>query len=252
MTFGNGPVTIPELDIGLYKPEPAISMSASVQKRTLPRGFTYTTVGVSVSFSEMDWFKTYGQVINNRDHLVGILALSLDSRLFEEKVFEGHKEDGNIAILHGYTSRASGQFDEAALAKTNGLIDTFHTSPALDNRVRLCLHWYLRGIMGKPNMDKFLSLWLALEVWSQSWHINDIVDKIQTRLLPGYDKARVKAGLELGQMFGRRADLVHNGDATYGEKEQKYVNRLENILEECLRHDLGLELKEVLDYFCTT
>lgn len=248
VTFGRGPLQIIELDCGLYKPEPATTMTAGAHKRTLPQGFTYTTVCVSVSFSEMGWFETYGQGIKNRDHLVGILALSLDSRLFEEIVFDVHIEDGKTGLLHGFIPRDAGKLDEHALDKTSRIIDIFCTSPALDNRVRLCLRWYIRGITGKPNMDKFLSLWLALEVWAQSRNLSVIVDKIQTRLLPGYDKARVKAGLELARMFSRRGDLVHNGNDTYGEKEQKYVNLLENILEECLRHDLGLELKEVLDY----
>lgn len=247
VTFGRGPLEIFELDCGLYMPESAATMSASAHKRTLPPGFTYTTVCVSVPFGEMDWFKTYGQGIKNRDHLVGILALSLDSRLFEEIVFDVHVEDGKTGLLHCFIPRASGQLDEHALDKTNRIIDIYNSSPVLDERVRLCLRWYLKGITGEPNIDKFLALWLALELWAQSKNPNIIADKIQTSLLTGYDKAIVKAGLELGQMFGRRGELVHNGNYMYGKKEQKYVTRLENILEECLRHDLGLELKEVLD-----
>ena len=114
-------------------------------------------------------------------------------------------------------------------------------------RFQLASRWFMRGVEAPNSVDKLLSWWTVLEIYPSEGEMdvsNSAAGLIRKQLYPKLDTSDVKAKLRLGQIEGKRGDIVHQGIAYVPEDEEKtfdeYLERLEAVVIACLRLLAGL------------
>lgn len=177
--------------------------------------------------------------------VVALLDLEFTG-LVVEKVFEGavnrpghfvFAPEGPMSIVARPTITTE-QLQEALLSG----ISTLESLPPLDRqRLRLMSRWYRRARETLNRVDKFLFLYVAIEVFPASGRsdVSEAVrDFLVQRVFPDLDPPEIKARLMLGPITGLRAEIVHDGKSSIGADEQKAfsekLERLEAVARECM------------------
>jgi hypothetical protein len=109
---------------------------------------------------------------------------------------------------------------------------------------------YIRQAGWPPSEEKFLWLWMMLEVhpMRNTTDIRPLVQFFADRL--GRPEAETKSRLELGKLFGVRSDLVHNGTFPSDHKTVgQLLNKLEKCCVEAIRALLGYPYEGALDQY---
>jgi len=118
----------------------------------------------------------------------------------------------------------------------------------------LALRWYWKAVQERQDVDKYIALWIALEILVTKEKAKNVVnltrDFLQRNILPQFDKGVVKQRLEIGELYDLRRDIVHYGLNKLPEEKADYLDRLQEIVEEIIRCNLGLASKgSLLKYF---
>lgn len=122
------------------------------------------------------------------------------------------------------------------------------------NPLLLALRWYWKAVQERQDVDKYIALWIALEILVTKEKAKNVVnltrDFLQRNILPQFDKGVVKQRLEIGELYDLRRDIVHYGLNKLPEEKADYLDRLQEIVEEIIRCNLGLASKGgLLKYF---
>lgn len=126
---------------------------------------------------------------------------------------------------------ALGQWDKLLLQPTTGR-----------NRVELALRWYHRGLTENVPDDKFLFFWVAFEVLTMpgTTNLDSAGDYLRDKLFPDLERHVILDKLKIGELFGCRADIVHNGLLRMNGKHDERIAVLKVLLSELLRKEFGL------------
>jgi len=110
------------------------------------------------------------------------------------------------------------------------------------NRIELALRWYHRGLTENVPDDKFLFFWVAFEVLTMpgSTNTDQAGDYLRKELFPDLERYLILNKLRIGEFFGCRADIVHNGLSQMNSKFDERILLLKMILSELLRKEFGL------------
>jgi hypothetical protein len=194
--------------------------------------------------------------------LLSIIRLLLGKRPLDERMLEdvleiGEKPKYTVAspFVRMETNFPIERYD---ITQINELEDASH---GLENlaapdreRLLLALRWYWKADQERRDVDKYIALWIALEILVTKGEESKVVDLtrdfLQSSLLSQFDKGVIKQKLKLGGLYGLRRDIVHNGLNRLPEEKADYLNRLQEIVEEIIRCNLGLASKgSLLKYF---
>jgi len=112
------------------------------------------------------------------------------------------------------------------------------------------LHWWALGKRESDNIDRFIKLWIALEVLVEG-RGKKVVNKVKEdlrKLYPYFDQTN---GNELvGKIYGMRGDIVHKGFRDPRDVMEKTL-QLETIFEDLLNLHLNTKFKELTKVYLT-
>lgn len=126
-------------------------------------------------------------------------------------------------------------------------------SPHDRGRFRLASRWFFKSLQTYDLVDKFLSLYVALEVHPAA-NTSDVPmalrDYLRANLFPALTASEIKVRLQLGQLAGYRAKIVHDGlvdlDDTSGKELTGHIRRAEAMVRACLGVLIGLPDPDLL------
>lgn len=194
--------------------------------------------------------------------LLSTIRLLLGKRPLDERMLEDVLEIGEkpkYTVLSPSVRREINfPIERYDISRIKGLEDAAHglenlAAPHRDHLL-LALRWYWKATQQRRDVDKYIALWIALEILVTNGRGNNVVnlarDFLQRSLLSHFDKGVIKQKLKLGGLYGLRRDIVHNGLNRLPEEKADYLNRLQEIVEETIRCNLGLASKgSLLKYF---
>jgi hypothetical protein len=186
------------------------------------------------------------------NRVVTQLSAVLTPALFNFELWSGWLSDSEQAVGDGWVGTAPlVQFEPADLEKQ---IESYHLAvagdPDIEQRFTLMSKLFSRAIATEPGEERFLWLWTVLEVFpmrdtSDIRPISDYLGKVT-----GRPPTEIKAALALGNLFGSRSDLVHDGRLPYGrENLGEVLVRLEAIVTTVLRALGGLPYAGQIDKY---
>jgi len=194
--------------------------------------------------------------------LLSTIRLLLGGRPLDERMLEDVLEIGQKPKYTGVTPsvRIESNFpiERYDVTRINELKDALSSlenlAAAERDRLLLALRWHWKAMQERPDVDKYIALWIALEILVTKGEEGKVVnlarDFLQTSLLPQFDKGVVKQELKIGELYGLRKDIVHNGLNRLPEEKADYLERLQEIVEEIIRCNLSLASKDsLLRYF---
>jgi hypothetical protein len=186
------------------------------------------------------------------NRVVTQLSAILTPALFNFELWSGWLSDSEQAVGDGWVGTAPAvQFVPPDLEKQ---IESYHLAVAgnadIDQRFTLMSKLFSRAIATEPGEERFLWLWTVLEVFPMrnTSDIRPISDYIG--MVIGRPPADVKVALGLGNLFGSRSDLVHDGRLPYGRENLGGVlDKLEAIVTTVLRALGGLPYAGQIDKY---
>lgn len=217
--------------------------SAAASMRTVRREFLDGPV--LVLRQEVEFGLDKAAISINASEVVAVLDLHFKG-LVQEKVFEGAIStpasftifpDGPIRLHAGPRNTV----DEIS-AYLRDVPNLGSLNPESRERFRLCSRWYRRGMDSLNQIDRYLSLFIALEVFPATATTDvpgSVQDFLYEHLGRKYDKRFIKETLRLGPITGLRADIVHKGKASVAREEMDEFSKKLDLLEEVTRECLG-------------
>jgi len=197
--------------------------------------------------------------------LLSIIRLLLGERPLDERMLEDVLEIDEKPKLGAQTLPVRREInfplERYDTSRINELQDALRGSEDLAAPGRdpllLALRWYWKAVQEKRDVDKYIAFWIALEILVTKGEEGKIVnltrDFLQSSLLSQFDKGVIKQKLWIGGLYGLRRDIVHNGLNRLPEEKSDYLDRLQEIVEEIIRCNLGLTSKgSLLKYFGNT
>lgn len=194
--------------------------------------------------------------------LLSTIRLLLGQRPLDERILEDVLEIGEKPKYTRVTPsvRVERNFpvERYGITRVKALEDALRRLESLPAPERdpllLALRWYWKAVQERQDVDKYIALWIALEMLVTNEKAKNVVnltrDFLQRNLLPQFDKGVVKQRLEIGELYDLRRDIVHYGLNELPEEKADCLDRLQEIVEEIIRCDLGLASKgEILKYF---
>lgn len=194
--------------------------------------------------------------------LLSTIRLLLGGRPLDERMLEDVLEIAQKPKYTGVTPsvRIESNFpiERYDVTRINELKDALSSlenlASAERDRLLLALRWYWKAVQERRDVDKYIALWIALEVLVTREKQNNVVNRtrdfLQRSLLPQFDKGEVKQKLKIGELYGLRKRIVHKGLNRLPEEERGYLDRLQELVEEITRCNLGLASKgELLKHF---
>lgn len=121
------------------------------------------------------------------------------------------------------------------------------------NKVKLSLRWYYMALK-ETGVDAVLKLWIAIEAIGKENFKKDtnIMREINESFMEvyGMEKKNVKEYFEIGNLFGIRSDIVHQGQ--FVDVDGKLCSYMEAIYIDLLYHNLKLESLQLAGNFKKT
>lgn len=180
------------------------------------------------------------------------LSALLTPALFNFALWSGWLSDSEQALGDGWLMTAPPVGVEPIELEKQ--LDSYRRAVALDadveQRYTLMSKLFSRALTIEPGEERFLWLWTVLEVFPMrdTSNIQPISDYLAQ--VTGRAAADVKRFLYLGNLFGARSDLVHDGKLAYGrEVLGEVLNKLEAIDVTVLRALGGLPYAGQLDKY---
>ena len=178
-----------------------------------------------------------------------VALLDMDFRgLVAEKLFEGAvtspghfiwAPEGPVRL----TARPSVTPEQLTSALSDGVAALDSLPPPNRERLRLMSRWYRRAQETLNQIDKFLFLYIAIEVFPATGRDNvpnAVRDFLAQHVFPDIEPSAIKERLMLGPITGLRADIVHDGKSSITASEQaEFPERLVR-LEAVTRESMGL------------
>lgn len=194
--------------------------------------------------------------------LLSIIRLLLGERPLDERMLEDVLEIGEkpkYAVASPFVRMETNfpikRYDITRITELeNALRGSENLAAPERDRLLLSLRWYWKAVQERRDVDKYIALWIALEVLVTKGKENNVVDLtrdfLQRGLLPQFDKGVVKQRLKIGALYGLRKDIVHNGLNRLPEERSDYLDRLQEIVQEIIRCNLSLASPgSLLKYF---
>lgn len=180
--------------------------------------------------------------------------------LILEKTLEevANPPGGVIGMAEGpskLTSIGSVRVEELAdeIRETIKFVDSIVDSD-IKSHYQLCSRWFWKGHETINQVDKFLSWYIALEIYPALGSAdvpNSLRDYLHKNIFPNVEPNRVKERLQLGKMAGLRAEIAHRGLSILNESKisqpDALLDKLEAVLRVVLRQLAGREYDESLD-----
>ena len=204
------------------------------------------------------------------DRTISMLVSIFNLHLFDSLVYKGWLVENDWGVLGGWIQIV----DEPAFQiNSNKVEDDFlkfhrHLQENDDwfDRFTLMSRFLVKALTYTNGEEKFLLLWTALEVFPMKDTSNIEPISLYLGKILSRDAASVKEKLGVGQLYGLRSSLVHDGkfsvkiinsfarNETESERQFKYrqsdtIARLEYILREIMRFMCGLPYSGSLDRY---
>lgn len=189
---------------------------------------------------------------NQIDRAVATLAAVLTPDLFINELWRGWIADSTNLFGDAWikTVPPIDEINESVIKRAERFRSTIASNSDLDRRFTLMSKLFTRAISMRPGEEKFLWLWTALEVYPMKGTSN--IGPISELLsdITGKPAAGLKSKLQIGQLFGARSDLVHDGRLPIAVNDfGSVLSRLEAIALVALRHAGGMPYDGSLDQF---
>ena len=178
------------------------------------------------------------------------MASVYDSALFAQQIYRGQLLEDNEEIMQGMllVKNPVSISDDlpSALYNMRAALDK---NQELHARYLLMARFLSKSFLVPPSEEKFLYLWTILEIYPMKDTTN--IKPISTFLgnIIGKDPDLIKDQLEIGNLFGARSNLVHNGCLDIPAKDfVETLIRLESICLVVLRSMMGLPYSGALQW----
>jgi len=238
-----------------YDP-PAARMTLAEQRVELPAD---SYLVMEIEGSRIDPQLVLSDASLRVSEIVALFNLRYD-QIIAERVFEGAINKGNAGVFvqegpFTLTAQPSREASEIVGQLTSDLRSVASLTAERRNRFRLGARWYRRGHGSVNPIDKFLSLWTALEVYPGEGDpdVVGLVVGLLSSVYPDVPREELKARIGIGRIAGLRGDIVHQGKAFVARDDEEsfsdHLKRLAAIAATCLRMLASLEAGTDLDPF---
>lgn len=176
------------------------------------------------------------------DRTITMLSMSYSPDLFCDLVYRGWLLEEQNWIAEAWIKVSEKVSFDQGLLTTNlqTMAKKISSNNDLKDRFTLMSRFYVKALVEHPSEEQFIWLWTALEVFpmKNTTDIKPIGATLSTILHQPADTLKQKLGI--GQLFGLRSDLVHNGKLNIDIKETGEIfSKLHNIVYEILRFMSG-------------
>jgi len=183
------------------------------------------------------------------DETIANVSLIHDPGLFVHQVYRGWLLDQDRAIVEAWVqvkdSFAIRPDVESILVSMREEQGKNGGMPA---RYRLMARFFAKSLLLNPGEEKFFYLWTMLEIYpmTDTSNIKSVSDLLGT--IVARDAQTVKERLGIGQLFGVRSRLIHDGEFSVPVSELgDTIVRLESICIEVLRKMSGMNYSGSLE-----
>ena len=181
--------------------------------------------------------------------------------LIAERKFEGFVNKPGQWIISGpgpINLIARPDDDPAQIGRDLSTINHALSKASVDTRERfqLASRWYAQGQFSGNPVDKLLSWFISLEVHPANGTTDvpaAVRDYLHSKVYPHIAPADIKKRLQIGQITGMRAAIVHDGHSHVELADQEAYTQslqiLDAIVRTCLRCLAGIPPGNALDSF---
>ncbi|OFW33946.1 MAG: hypothetical protein A3J28_05665 [Acidobacteria bacterium RIFCSPLOWO2_12_FULL_60_22] len=217
-------------------------MTMGVERVSFPQG-AFLLIQHSLDPTSLDDEQVQASIRNSE--VVALLDLEFGG-LVVEKLFEGAvNRPGHVVFAPEgpvlLTARPSVTTEHLKSALSTGVAALGSLSTQDRQRLRLMSRWYRRARETLNQVDQFLFLYVAIEVFPASGTSDvprAVRDFLAQHVFRDVDPSNVKERLMLGRITGLRANIVHDGTSSIAANEQKEfsekLERLEAVTRECM------------------
>lgn len=166
--------------------------------------------------------------------------------LIIEKVFEDVVNPPGMYIAspegpEKLTGRPDTPVETIAVGLGNFLSAHMPHSSDAKRRFKLASRWFQKGLQSANEIDRFLSLYVALEVYPSADSADvpgRVCTFVKTHLHPEHSLADIKSALSLGRIAGLRAEVVHDGLSSVSASRSSVPSDFMEIIEAVVRASL--------------
>ena len=181
-----------------------------------------------------------------------MFSLIYNSSIFYDLVYRGWLITDDKAIMEAWVrSIEAFRVDESMLLKgLNEIKKNIDSKDDISLRFDIIARFFSKELMYKPSEEKFILLWTILEIYpmKNTTNIKPISEEIAKIIARSQEI--VKEKLAIGELYGYRCDLVHNGKFIIDIKEMGAVfTKLEEIILVILKNISGLPYNGILDKY---
>jgi hypothetical protein len=185
------------------------------------------------------------------DKAITDLSVLFGTALFAKLIYRGWLFEEEHFVMGGWLKRHE-TFDIPLNVESTLITLSVRWNKELDlaPRYSTMSHFFSKSILVPPSEEKLLYLWTMLEIYpmQNTTDIKPISDYLSHRI--GRPPAEIKEKLGIGQIFGIRSDLVHNGIFAISISEiGEFFGKLEAICLEVLREMNGINYSGSLDKY---
>lgn len=130
------------------------------------------------------------------------------------------------------------QFDDESVEQIRRAIAHLQMMPANERSKReLALRWFWKALHEQDDVDKFLSYWIALEIFPMAGaHKPKLIAKFLADKLPGdFPPGDIERKLKIGQLFQIRGQIVKDGLRSFPALFRGFITVVYEITREVLR-----------------
>jgi hypothetical protein len=217
--------------------------------REIVFGGKYTHIEITAQVKDNDVSSARNFCENNINRTVATLSAILSPNLFSDQVWEGWVAGHGRVVVDGWRKPVKPVvFDADALTKSFlSFRRHLATDSNLNKRFTLMAKLFARATSLRPGEEKFLWLWLVLEVFPME-DTSDIAPISNLlAVITGRSAKDLKEKLQIGLLFRARSDLVHDGTLNHSRVDfGAVITRLDHIVLTIIRHTGGLSYDGLL------
>lgn len=184
------------------------------------------------------------------DRAITDLSVLYGAGFFAKFIYRGWLIDDNFIMEAWVSVREPFEIPQDAESILLALSKQQNMDADMNQRYATMSRFFSKSVLVHPSEEKLLYLWTLLEIFpmKNTTDIKPISEYLSVRI--GRSSADVKEKLAIGQSFGIRSNLVHNGILTLDISEMgKFFERLESICIEVLRGMNSINYNGSLDKY---
>lgn len=189
---------------------------------------------------------------NNIDNFITMFSLIYNSSVFYDLIYKGWLIEDDKAIMEAWIQiNETFSVDNNILLRELGKIKkNIDCDNDISLRFDLISRFISKALTFKPSEEKFILLWTILEIYPMKDTTNIKPISVELAKIIGKSTEIVKKNLSIGELYGYRCALVHNGKFRIDIKDMgKVFTKLEEIIFVILKNIAGLPYSGILEKY---